>query len=114
MSERAPVHLHHGDYLQVVVSPTGKCQPVSTRVAALAFLHGLDEKSFPHLARTMPEGMDIDQMPNMDPILNTLEFADHVEFLQRSLTGLEPSLPTPAASPTCKLEEDLQPMREQI
>ena len=104
--DHAPFEVQHGDHLHIIVAPPSPCHSSSTRIAALAFHHGLDEGAIPHLERQMPDGIDLEQMPNPDPFLNVLEFDDpgHFELLQRSLSVTEASVPqsTPKA---CRLDE---------
>ena len=72
----APFTLRHADYLCIYVSPPDPFICASTRVAALAFHHGFNEEVFATWANELPDYADLEQMPNPDLQLHTLEFVD--------------------------------------
>ena len=85
--ETAPVVIQHGDWIQVILAPPGPCDPTPSRLVALGLHHGLQPHDIVHLQRQLPDGFDLEQMPNPDVVLNELEFdMPRTELMQRSAT----------------------------
>ena len=113
--QTAPIAVAHGDWLQVILAPPGPCTTLPTRLVALGLHHGLQPHDIIHLQRQLPDGFDLEQMPNPDVELTALEFDyPRLELLQLSTTISNNEIERPAKPALeCRLE-DFEEIREQI
>ena len=78
----SPLNLEHGDYIRISVPPSATCREIPTRLAALVHHHGYGEGDYRRFRITMPDHMDISQMPHPDGRLDHLPFDDVFNLIQ--------------------------------